>query len=88
MSAPAVLPRWADVALLPVVCLAIALLASGGVVALVGQNPTQVLVALMCLTHATRTHTRQATCICTCTISTREREGARERQRARGAYAP
>ncbi len=47
MSAPATLPRWADVALLPVVCLAIALLASGGVVALVGQNPTQVLAALI-----------------------------------------
>jgi len=47
MSARAALPRWADVALLPVVCLAIALLASGGVVALVGQNPTQVLVALI-----------------------------------------
>ena len=47
MSAPATLPRWADVALLPVVCLAIALLASGGVVALVGQHPTQVLAALI-----------------------------------------
>lgn len=47
MSTPAALPRWADVALLPVVCLAIALLASGGVVALVGQNPTQVLAALI-----------------------------------------
>ena len=41
------LPRWADVALLPAVCLAVALLAAGAVVALVGQNPWQVLAALV-----------------------------------------
>ena len=41
------LPRWADVALLPAVCLAVALLVAGSVVALVGQNPWQVLAALV-----------------------------------------
>ena len=41
------LPRWADVALLPAVCLVVALLAAGAVVALVGQNPWQVLAALV-----------------------------------------
>ena len=41
------LPRWADVALLPAVCLAVALLVAGAVVALVGQNPWQVLAALV-----------------------------------------
>ena len=32
------LPRWADVALLPAVCLVVALLVSAAVVALVGQE--------------------------------------------------
>ena len=41
------LPRWADVALLPAVCLIVALLVAGAVVALVGQNPWQVLAALV-----------------------------------------
>lgn len=41
------LPRWADVALLPPVCLGVALLAAGAVVALVGQSPAQVLTALV-----------------------------------------
>jgi simple sugar transport system permease protein len=41
------LPRWADVALLPAVCLVVALLSAGAVVALVGQNPWQVLAALV-----------------------------------------
>ena len=41
------LPRWADVALLPAVCLVVALLVSAAVVALVGQNPVQVLAALV-----------------------------------------
>lgn len=41
------LPRWADVALLPAVCLVVALLVAGAVVALVGQNPWQVLAALV-----------------------------------------
>ena len=41
------LPRWADVALLPAVCLAVALLVAGAVVALVGQSPGQVLAALV-----------------------------------------
>ena len=36
------LPRWADVALLPAVCLAVALLAAGAVVALVGWQGQQV----------------------------------------------
>ena len=41
------LPRWADVVALPLINLAVALLAAGAVVALVGQNPTEVLQALV-----------------------------------------
>jgi simple sugar transport system permease protein len=47
MSAPPALPRWADVFLLPVVCLLVALLAAGAVVALVGQDPWQVIRVLV-----------------------------------------
>lgn len=41
------LPRWADLLLLPVVCLAVALAAAAGVVALVGQNPVEVIAVLV-----------------------------------------
>ncbi len=41
------LPRWADLLLLPVVCLTVALLAAAGVVALVGQNPVEVIAVLV-----------------------------------------
>jgi len=41
------LPRWADLFLLPAVCLLVALLAAGGVVALVGQHPTEVMSVLV-----------------------------------------
>ncbi len=41
------LPRWADLALLPVVNLAVALLAAGAMVALVGQNPLEVITVLI-----------------------------------------
>ena len=41
------LPRWADLVLLPAVCLAVALLAAGGVVALVGQSPAEVIAVLV-----------------------------------------
>ena len=47
MSAAPALPRWADVFLLPVVCLLVALLAAGAVVALVGQDPLQVIRVLV-----------------------------------------
>ncbi len=47
MKGAYVLPRWADLILLPAVCLLISLLAAGAVVALVGQNPTEVLWALV-----------------------------------------
>jgi ABC-type uncharacterized transport system permease subunit len=47
MSAPITLPRWADLVLLPVVCLAVALIAAAGVVALVGQDPMQVIQVLV-----------------------------------------
>jgi general nucleoside transport system permease protein len=47
MSQPIELPRWMDVALLPAVNLAIALLVAGGVVALVGFEPLQVLALLV-----------------------------------------
>ncbi len=45
-SAPS-LPRWADLFLLPVVCLGVALLAAAAVVALVGQNPAEVITVLV-----------------------------------------
>ena len=41
------LPRWADLFLLPVVNLAVALLAAGVMVALVGQNPLEVIRVLI-----------------------------------------
>ena len=44
--APA-LPRWADLVLLPLINLGVALLAAGVVVALVGQSPLQVLTVLV-----------------------------------------
>jgi simple sugar transport system permease protein len=47
MSHPQTLPRWADVVALPLINLAVALLAAGAVVAMVGQNPTEVLQALV-----------------------------------------
>ncbi|HYN57993.1 MAG TPA: ABC transporter permease, partial [Rubrivivax sp.] len=47
MSAAPELPRWAHVALLPLLNLGIALLAAGAVVALVGQDPLQVLGVLL-----------------------------------------
>ncbi|MDH4449623.1 MAG: ABC transporter permease [Rhodoferax sp.] len=47
MNAHVPLPRWADLVLLPVVCLAVALLAAAGVVALVGQDPVEVLSVLV-----------------------------------------
>ena len=47
MSATRPLPRWADLVLLPVVCLGVALLAAAGVVALVGQNPAEVIAVLV-----------------------------------------
>jgi general nucleoside transport system permease protein len=45
-SAPP-LPRWADLVLLPIINLMIAMLAAAVVVALVGQNPLQVLTVLV-----------------------------------------
>ena len=47
MSQPVELPRWMDVALLPTINLAIALLVAGGVVLLVGFKPDQVLALLI-----------------------------------------
>ena len=47
MSHPVELPRWMDMALLPAVNLATALLVAGGVVALVGFDPLQVLALLV-----------------------------------------
>ena len=46
MSVPA-LPRWADVALLPLVNLAMALVVAGIVVAFIGQDPLEVLKLLI-----------------------------------------
>ena len=47
MSRALPLPRWADVALMPLVNLAIALVAAGLVVALIGQSPREVIVMLI-----------------------------------------
>lgn len=47
MSAVKALPRWADLFVLPVVCLGVALLVAGGVVALVGQHPGEVISVLV-----------------------------------------
>ena len=47
MSKGQPLPRWADLVLLPIVCLAVALLVAAGVVALVGQNPLDVITVLV-----------------------------------------
>ena len=41
------LPRWADLVLLPLVCLGLALLAAGLVVLLVGQDPVRVMTVLV-----------------------------------------
>jgi general nucleoside transport system permease protein len=41
------LPRWVDIGVVPLLNLAIALLAAGIVVALVGQSPTEVMQALL-----------------------------------------
>jgi simple sugar transport system permease protein len=41
------LPRWADLVLLPLVSLLVALLAAGGVVAMVGQDPLVVIQVLV-----------------------------------------
>jgi simple sugar transport system permease protein len=47
MSAHQELPRWADVVLLPLVCLCVAFVAAAGVVALVGQDPVEVIKVLI-----------------------------------------
>jgi ABC-type uncharacterized transport system permease subunit len=47
MTAAPSLPRWAELLLLPLLNLGIALLAAGAVVALVGQHPWQVLSVLV-----------------------------------------
>ena len=47
MSTPNALPRWADLILLPAVCLLVALMAAAGVVALVGQDPVEVITVLI-----------------------------------------
>ena len=47
MKGDATLPRWADLFLLPLVCLGIALLAAALVVAAVGQDPLEVMLALL-----------------------------------------
>ena len=47
MNANYALPRWADLVLLPAVCLLVALLAAAGVVAMVGQDPVEVISVLV-----------------------------------------
>ncbi len=47
MNASSGLPRWADLVLLPLVNLAVALLAAGAMVALVGQDPLEVIRVLL-----------------------------------------
>jgi simple sugar transport system permease protein len=43
MSVPKQLPRWADLVLLPLVGLVVALLLSGGIIALLGESPRQAM---------------------------------------------
>jgi simple sugar transport system permease protein len=47
MSAAPALPRWGDIVVLPLVNLAMALLVAGAVVALIGQDPGEVLTLLV-----------------------------------------
>ena len=47
MNTPNALPRWADLVLLPAVCLFVALMAAAGVVALIGQDPVEVITVLI-----------------------------------------
>ena len=47
MKASYSLPRWADLVLLPIVCLGLALLLAGLVVLLVGQDPVRVMTVLV-----------------------------------------
>lgn len=47
MSARRPLPRWADIALLPVLNLALAMIVSGIVVAAIGQNPIEALKVIV-----------------------------------------
>ncbi len=47
MRASYSLPRWADLLLLPIVCLGLALLLAGLVVLLVGQDPVRVMTVLV-----------------------------------------
>lgn len=47
MRSQAALPRWADLVLLPLVCLGLALLAAAVVVVLVGQDPVKVITVLI-----------------------------------------
>ena len=47
MSSAKPLPKWADIILLPIVCLLVALLVAAAVVALVGQNPVEVISVLV-----------------------------------------
>jgi len=43
MSAPASLPRWADVGLLPIINITAALVVSGIIIALIGENPFEAM---------------------------------------------
>jgi ABC-type uncharacterized transport system permease subunit len=47
MSTPQALPRWADLGLLPLLCLGVAMLAAAAVVAMVGQDPAEVIQVLI-----------------------------------------
>ena len=47
MNTPNALPRWADLVLLPTVCLFVALMAAAAVVALIGQDPVEVITVLI-----------------------------------------
>ncbi|MFY8099974.1 MAG: ABC transporter permease, partial [Allorhizobium sp.] len=47
MSAPNELPRWADVALLPILNVAAAFLVSGLVVLIIGESPLEAIAILI-----------------------------------------
>jgi ABC-type uncharacterized transport system permease subunit len=47
MSAPTTLPRWADIGLLPIINILAALVVSGVIIALIGENPFRAMAVLV-----------------------------------------
>ena len=47
MSVPHALPRWADVGLIPLINVLAALIVSGVVVAIIGENPFEAMMVMI-----------------------------------------